>query len=109
MARRPVVADRSRQPTPPPPNGVDASAHPAAPRELGSRRLTRCGVGRRLRPPRGRAGGAGGLLLVARPGGRPGAGPLSPAGPEPQTRQIIEQLADSLRAVGLPADPLYAK
>jgi hypothetical protein len=32
-----------------------------------------------------------------------------PAGLEPQTRQIIEQLADSLHAVGLPADPLYAK
>jgi hypothetical protein len=32
-----------------------------------------------------------------------------PAGLEGQTRQIIDQLADSLRAAGLPADPLYAK
>jgi hypothetical protein len=32
-----------------------------------------------------------------------------PTGLEPQTRQIVEQLADSLHAVGLPADAVYAK
>jgi hypothetical protein len=32
-----------------------------------------------------------------------------PAGLEPQTRQLIEQIADSLRTVGLPDMPLYEK
>jgi hypothetical protein len=53
---------------------------------------------------------AAGVLLVL--SGSPSRGQGSatlPAGLEVQTRHTIEVLADSLRAAGLPVEPLYAK
>ena len=35
--------------------------------------------------------------------------PTLPSGLEPQTRLLIERLADSVRGAGLPTDPLFAK
>jgi hypothetical protein len=45
---------------------------------------------------------------IAVPAGAQERAPLPP-GLEPQTRLIIQRIADSLRAAGLPADPVHAK
>jgi hypothetical protein len=59
--------------------------------------------------PRRRIIGSAGvaLLMAVRAGAQ--ERPVLPVSLEPQTRQLIEQLGDSLRGIGLPVGPLYSK